>query len=171
LVQPVLDKHCGKCHQGEGKGREKLDLTLRPGDGVFKEPYLTLVGGAQIEANTTGLKCEGISGAMMVENAPDGPSVYATFPPMEYLSYTSKLIEIATSGEHNDVKITGQELRQLIGWVDANCPFRGDEEIRQVPDPDPGNIRRAGPSSYSGLPILPRTKTAPRIDRFNIPQD
>ena len=44
LVQPVLDRHCGACHTGEGKGRARLDLTLRPGQGVFKEPYLTLIG-------------------------------------------------------------------------------------------------------------------------------
>jgi hypothetical protein len=61
FVQPVLDKHCGKCHQGEGKGRQTLDLTLRggyperggwyskagpmdPALWPFKEPYPTLVG-------------------------------------------------------------------------------------------------------------------------------
>jgi hypothetical protein len=54
FAQPVLDKYCGKCHQGDGKGRKVLDLTLRGGvaeKGVedprllpFKEPYLTLIG-------------------------------------------------------------------------------------------------------------------------------
>ena len=46
FAQPVLDRYCGKCHQGDGEGRQKLDLTLRPGQDVFKEPYLTLVGSA-----------------------------------------------------------------------------------------------------------------------------
>jgi hypothetical protein len=46
FVQPVLNQYCGKCHQCDGKARGKLDLTLRPGDGPFKEPYLTLVGAA-----------------------------------------------------------------------------------------------------------------------------
>ncbi|MCX6880336.1 MAG: hypothetical protein NTW21_41995 [Verrucomicrobia bacterium] len=52
FVQPVLNQYCGKCHQGDGKAREKLDLTLRPGVGPsnepspFKEPYLTLLGAA-----------------------------------------------------------------------------------------------------------------------------
>ena len=55
FVQPVLDKYCGKCHQGDGKARKKLDLTFRDSslrDPVypklppqFKEPYITLVGG------------------------------------------------------------------------------------------------------------------------------
>ena len=50
FVQPVLDRHCGECHQGDGKGRKDFDLTLRPAPGVFKdhfkEPYLTLIGPA-----------------------------------------------------------------------------------------------------------------------------
>jgi len=29
-IQPIFDRNCGKCHQGNGKGGKKLDLTLRP---------------------------------------------------------------------------------------------------------------------------------------------
>jgi len=46
LVQPVLDRYCGKCHQGEGEARQHLDLTLRPGYAFMQEPYLTLIGSA-----------------------------------------------------------------------------------------------------------------------------
>jgi len=67
---------------------------------------------------------------------------------MTYLSCKSRLIEIAMSGKHHDVKITGTELEQLIAWVDCNAPFRGDEEVR----------------------AMPRMNTAPVIDRFNLPQ-
>jgi hypothetical protein len=42
----VLDRDCGACHQGYGEAREDLNLTLRPGYGQMKEPYLTLVGPA-----------------------------------------------------------------------------------------------------------------------------
>jgi len=43
-VRPVMDKYCGKCHQGDGEGRKKLDLTARPGFLIFEEPYLILTG-------------------------------------------------------------------------------------------------------------------------------
>ncbi len=43
-VQPVLDRYCGECHQGDGEARETLDLTLRPGFLIFNEPYMTLTG-------------------------------------------------------------------------------------------------------------------------------
>jgi len=146
FVQPVLNKHCGKCHQGDGEGKKKLDLTSRPATGknYNSEPYLTLV-----RRNDMGI--------IHVE----GGSGYATIPPMTYLSYNSRLIDIAMNGKHHDVKIEGTELQQLIAWVDCIGPMRGEEEVREIPDRKPDK-------SYP-IPLL--TKTAPVIDRFNIPQD
>ncbi len=158
MVQPVLDRYCGKCHQGEGKGRKKLDLTLRPGNRwFFKEPYLTLVGSGWMHTNKMG-NVPGIAGAIMCENyALSDPASYATLRPMRYLSCRSRLIEIAMSGKHNGVKVDPVSLRKLIGWVDANCPYRGEEDLRAIPDP-----RFAG---IDWLPIRPRCKTAPLIPR------
>jgi len=156
FVQPVLDEYCGKCHQGDGEGRKKLDLTLRPGFKMFKEPYVTLVGGA----NYSGVdpKRKGVAGAIMAENYEQSdPESYMTLRPMQHLSYTSKLIEVAGSGMHNDVKADPLSLRKLIAWVDTNCPYRGDEDIRAIPDPDFPGIEQ--------LPIRPRVATAPVVQR------
>ena len=54
---------------------------------------------------------------------------------MTYLSYRSPLIDIASSGKHHEVKVDPISLQRLIGWVDAMCPYMGDEEIRQMDDP------------------------------------
>jgi len=158
LVQPVLDRYCGECHQGEGKARKDYDLTLRPGRGVFKEPYVSLVGYSQYNRIGIAEENKGIAGALLCENfARSDPQSYATFRPMKYLSYTSKLIEMASSGEHYEVKVDPVGLRQLIGWVDANCPYRGDEEVRAIADPEFAGIEF--------LPVRPRVKTAPDIPR------
>jgi hypothetical protein len=85
------------------------------------------------------------------------PASYVTLRPMQHLSYTSKLIEIASSGRHNNVKVDAASLRRLIAWVDTNCPYRGEEEIRAIPDPNFPGIEQ--------LPIQPRVKTAPVIAR------
>ena len=161
FAQPVLDRYCGTCHQGDGKGREKLDLTLRPGVSVFKEPYLTLVGAAgwgnPVRGDRPGY---GIAGAIPVETldpSMNGPHAYGTLRPMRYLSRRSKLIDIAMSGKHNDVKVDPLSLRRLIAWVDACCPYMGDREIRSLPDPDFPGIEK--------LPIRPRVKTAPLVPR------
>jgi hypothetical protein len=172
FVQPVLDKHCGKCHQahgapngGNGKGQAKLDLTLRPGQGAFKEPYLTLVG----PLSTSWVRCGGLDLAACIksEDRGRGPHNYGTVPPMTHLSARSRLIEIAMSGKHNNVRIGGEELARLIAWVDMNAPYRGEDEIRAIPDVPPSVYRNDGVEP----PILPRTRTAPVIDRFDIPQD
>jgi hypothetical protein len=82
---------------------------------------------------------------------------YQTIRPMTYLSYKSRLVEIASSGKHNDVKADPLSLQKLIAWVDACCPYFGEEEIRALGDPDFPGIER--------LPIRPRVATAPHIER------
>ena len=162
FCQPVLDRHCGQCHEGNGKARAKLDLTLRGGlheTGIddpklwpFKEPYLTLIGptwdGPKPEGTGAAL---GLAGCLNVESSQH----YEPIKPMTMLSSTSRLIELATSGKHNKVKIEGEDLQRLIAWVDCNCVYRGDEEVRQIPDP---------PSQ--GFPVPVKTCTAPVIDRL-----
>jgi len=174
FVQPVLDRHCGKCHQGEGKARKKLDLTLRPAPDqfkLFKEPYITLIGPAAwpVEAPGKGQPGYGLAGAIPVYRlspddvypnnpATDGPStIHRTLRPMRYLSARSPLIELAMRGKHHDVKVDPAGLLRLIAWVDANCPYLGEEEIRAMDDPDFPGIEK--------LPVRPRLKTAPRVER------
>jgi len=162
FVQPVLDRYCGKCHQGEGKGRKALDLTLRPGVSVFKEPYLTLVGPAGWQ-NPVGNRSQagyGIAGAIPVETMDptmNDPRAYAVLRPMQYLSYRSKLVQQAMSGKHHDVKADDLSLQRLMTWVDACCPYMGEEEIRAMDDPQFAGIEE--------LPVRPRVKTAPVIPR------
>ncbi len=162
FAQPVLDRYCGKCHQGEGKARKKLDLTLRPCRSVFKEPYLTLVGpaGWGNPVPNKGQAGYGFAGAIAVESMDptmNDPKAYATFRPMRFLSYTSPLIKRAMSGQHHGVRVDPMSLRRLIAWVDACCPFMGDPEVRALGDPHFAGIEE--------LPIRPRVKTAPVVQR------
>ena len=175
FVQPVLDRHCGKCHQGQGEARQKLDLTLRPAPTkdfvLFKEPYLTLIGPAAwpVPAPNAGRPGYGMAGAIPVyglrpedvypnDPATDGPStIHRTLRPLRYLSARSPLIDLVMNGQHHEVKLDSRELLQLIAWIDANCPFLGEEEIRTMADPEFAGIEK--------LPIRPRLKSAPIINR------
>ena len=165
FCQPVLDTYCGTCHQGSGKGRKAFDMTLRggvPERGVtdpkllpFKEPYLTLVGPAWGGPAPAGRgKALGLAGCLNVERR----RRYGPLKPMTMLSSTSPLIARAMSGKHHKVKVTGVDLRKLIAWVDCNCVYRGDEEVRRIPDPSPGVAAR--------FPVPVKTRTAPRIRRL-----
>lgn len=166
FAQPVLDRYCVKCHHGEGKDSYKPNLVLRPGHDVFKQPYLTLVGGAgwgnPVQGGGPGY---GIAGAIPVESGfgQNDPNALVTLRPMQYLSYKSRLIELAASGKHYDVKVDRGSLHRLMAWVDACCPYMGEQEVREVEDPDFPGIERlpirpesAQPPSSSDLDLLAR---------------
>jgi hypothetical protein len=161
-VQPVLDRYCGKCHQGNGKARKVLDLTERPSQPIFTEPYLTLIGrptwGQPYQPPEKPAPGFGIAGCLLVEGyGTVDPKGYVTPPPMTALSYRSRLIEIAASGKHHHVKVDPTNLLRLITWVDAMCPYLGDEEVRQIPDPVFQGV--------DWLSVRPKIASAPRITR------
>lgn len=161
FVQPVLDKHCGQCHQGDGEARNTLDLTYR-GDGLFKEPYVHLIGnptwGAPYQPPDDPPPGFGIADTIMVEAYDQrDPVAYETPEPMTKLSYKSRLVDIASSGKHHGVKVDELSRRKLIAWVDTMCPYRGDEEVRQIDDPEFQGIE--------WLAIRPQIKNAPIVVR------
>jgi len=186
FVQPVLDKHCVKCHNDpEHKAYAKLNMTVRPSKerwranantrpndvSAYTEPYYTLVDGARVydkkqPMDERGLPSPNLAGIFMVEGIDkNSPTSLATIPPYSAFSPTSTLIKNASSGKHGGgVKVSPVELERLVAWVDANGPFLGDEEIRQMYDPYSWAVENV-PA------VRPRVATAPRINRFNIRQD
>lgn len=189
FVQPVLDKHCIKCHDGKNK-KTKLNLTLRdskvpwrqrlhhrPYDKTaFKEPYVYLIGGKIWWGKKSGTSAKGVkdvdvrlspSGCYLVEGYSRSGThqidSLRTIPPMSALSTRSKLVKNAMSGKHHKVKVSRAELDRLIAWVDCNGPYLGSEEIAKMYDPQ-------FTTTDIGA-ISARIRTAPKINRFNIRQD
>ena len=161
-VRPMLDRYCAKCHQGEGKGRAKVDFTPRAGLLGFDETYWLFTGrptwGRPYQLPKDPPPGFGIADMIMVEGFGTlDPAAYKTTKPMTLLSYRSRLIERVSSGKHHDVKIDAVSLRKLIAWVDTMCPYRGDEEVRRIDDPIFQGVE--------WLAIPPKIRTAPRIVR------
>jgi len=160
FAQPVLNRYCVGCHQGQEPGPAEPNLALRSGHNVFKEPYLTLVGpagwGNPVGGGRPGY---GIAGAIPVESqyGQNDPSALMTLRPLQDLSFRSRLVALAAGGEHYGVRADPLSLHRLIAWVDACCPFLGEEELRALGDPDFPGIEQ--------LPIRPRVATAPIIER------
>lgn len=143
-VQPVLSRYCGRCHTGTGEGRAKLDLTVKP-SGVYREPYVSLV-------------MSGLAGALLCENyAQSDPASYVTAPPLKSLSYASPLVRLLMSGQHHGVTLDPQSLEALITWIDVNCPYLGEEEVRAMPDPDYPGLEALGVRPLCGsYPVILR---------------
>lgn len=161
FVQPVLDKYCGECHQGSGEARKTLDLAFR-GDGLFKEPYVTLLGnpswGAAYHPPGDPPPGFGIADTILVEAYDTrDPAAYTTPEPMTKLSYRSRLVEMASSGQHYGVQVDEVSRQKLIAWVDAMGPYLGDEEVREIDDPQFQGI--------DWLAIRPQIKHAPVVIR------
>ncbi len=182
-IQPILDKNCGSCHQGDRnpKARTALDLTLRPSPdgGIFPEPYIELTLGKKRQLRSFPANCEGgIADTILAQALPWTPQTYKTFPPMTALSYKSRLIEIANSENHAGLKkerVDAESLEKLILWVDTLCTYRGEQELRAMDDPDPEDPvfkRSTYPPSdptvkdvYAESPYRPRMRTAPIVNR------
>ena len=140
----------------------KLDLTLRAGAGVFREPYVTLVLGKVDQLSTCVLSPVGVPGGLagtLIPVAMPPETMLKTVPVLTSLSYKSPLIELATSGKHYDVKLDEISLLKLMAWIDLLCPYRGEPEIRAMPDPDPA------PYVAERWPIMPRMHSAPIVKR------
>ena len=95
-------------------------------------------------------------GRRLLDGRPVG-NWWMSLRPMQYLSYKSRLVELASSGKHHDVRVDPESLHRLIAWVDSCCVYLGEPEVRALGDPDFPGIER--------LPIRPRVATAPVIER------
>lgn len=161
-VRPVLDRYCSECHEGEGRGRAVFDTTPRAGHLGFDETYWILTGrpswGRAYREPADPPPGFGIADTLLVEGYHQrDPAAYCTPAPMTRLSYRSRLVELVSSGRHHGVKVDPVSLRKLIIWVDTMCPYRGDDEIRQLDDPVFQGV--------DWLSVRPKIKTAPRIAR------
>ena len=100
-VQPVLDKHCVKCHDFGTKGGEKLVLAGDK-DVFFNASYTHLWRKGCIKA----------IGA--------GPANIQ--PPYSWGAHASRIVQQILKG-HNDVRLTREELDRIVTWIDINAPY------------------------------------------------
>ena len=100
-VQPVLDKHCIKCHDFAKKGAKKVILS---GDRTLAFNF-----------SYTELWRKGYVGAIGA-----GPAGH--LPPYSWGAHDSKLIAHLRKG-HQKLKLSGEDLDRLVTWVDLNGPY------------------------------------------------
>ena len=131
-VQPILDRHCIRCHSG-AEAKAKLDLTgaltthfSRSYEAIMKRKLVSYIQefvGPQPRAQKTNV---------------------VPFPPYQLGSHASKLIGLLRKG-HQEAVLERSEWVRLVTWVDANAPYygsyfgkrnlkyRSDDDFRPVP--------------------------------------
>ena len=127
-VQPVLDKHCIKCH-GAGKEKPKANLDLRATPTkFFSNSYERLLNPRYLP--------------IISENHPKTGNVHY-LPARSLGSHNSLLVAMLSKGkvklkdpkraelaaklakEHKDLKLTPAEILKITSWVDTNGQFYG----------------------------------------------
>lgn len=118
LIQPILDRHCVRCHDGAATNSSKLDLTARKvmtTEREMNQSYLTLLGG-NIASGGSG---NAPNSYVWISNRFSNGLVTKAY---QFGSARSKLVEILRKG-HEKVKLEPDEWLRLVTWIDANAPY------------------------------------------------
>jgi cytochrome c553 len=120
FVQPVLDRHCVRCHGGE-KTEKDVNLTGAPHEG-FTKSYWALCGrpGDFDDARTNPEQ----AAAALVPRFGQRNQIQTTPPGGRYGALGSRLIKMLRAG-HQGVQLTDGDQRRLAAWVDCNAVFHG----------------------------------------------
>ena len=126
VVQPVLDRHCVRCHGGD-KTEKGLNLTATPVDG-FTQSYWALCG------TKIGKKLD-LTEDPLVPRFVQRNQIQMTSPGGQYGAIGSRLMRLLRDG-HEGVKLGDSDLRRLAAWIDCNAVFYGtfdpEEQARQL---------------------------------------
>lgn len=131
MVQPVLDKHCVRCHGGE-KTEGGMDLSGKP-EGAFCRSYVALCQDEKMFWGH-GTNPENAAKAWVPRFGARN-QVQVTPPGGKYGARGSRLIHMLLKG-HHDVELSADDLRRLGTWIDMNATFYGvylpDDQARQL---------------------------------------
>jgi len=142
-IQPVLDKYCVACHNGQERTGGQLIADLR--SELFARNYhgreLTRLGAQRLHPEVKKM----LGGTKVLYT----PAYEALVPyirrvniedhvgllvPGEYHADTSELVQMLRKGHHN-VQLDAEAWDRLITWIDLNGPCHGTwGEVCQIPD-------------------------------------
>jgi len=173
-VQPVLDRHCVSCHNGEGAQQN-------PGLFDLRKKELNTEVPDRVHEFPTWQNAEGTFSAsyrilQRYVRRPMLESDYILRNPGEYHANTSPLIQLLRKG-HYGVSLTPEDWDRLITWIDLNAPYFGTwtdvNEAREDPERFADQLalqiqeRQETGRNYGGPPFDPEAYPAdvPQPDR------
>ncbi len=118
MIQPIMDKHCVRCHGGEEGFAAKLDLTGGWTE-HFSISYENLI--SRRETQVTAYLISGI-------DCMNGTSRWSAqiFPPRSHGSATAPMAKALVSGHKGRLpNLTRRERDLLLAWIDTNGLYHG----------------------------------------------
>jgi hypothetical protein len=131
-VQPILDRHCVRCHSGRDP-RAAPDLRGELTT-MFSRSYEALLQGKWVN---TIQEWNGGTWAMMHADA---------VPPYTYGSHRSRLVELLRKG-HHEARLSREEFIRLVTWIDCGAPYYGSYFGRR-------NLSYQGQPDFRPVPTL-----------------
>ncbi|MEI7728615.1 MAG: SUMF1/EgtB/PvdO family nonheme iron enzyme [Verrucomicrobiota bacterium] len=117
-VQPVMDKYCVSCHDGQARADGKQVPDLR---GTVKiTDYRSVTPGNG--GTHAGKFSVGYAELHRYVRRPGIESDYHVLEPMEFHADTTDLVQLLKAGHYN-VKLDSEAWDRLITWIDMNCPY------------------------------------------------
>ena len=107
VVQPVLDRHCVRCHDADHP--MKLDFTGTLDGDKAPASYRTLIRQGLVHYADCGWNSGG----------------FERLEPLTFGTVKSKLWDVLDAG-HHDVQLTRDDVRRIKTWIDLNCPLWPD---------------------------------------------
>jgi len=125
-IQPVLDKHCIKCHDGAQKsdeGKVIFSLLANPvrddrAKRDWSEAYVNLTLNGDVQIDGQGCLGRGINW-LSPQSSPQ------MIPPRSAGACKSNLMAMLEEG-HGDTKVSREEYQKIAAWIDLVVPFCGD---------------------------------------------
>ncbi|HEY3321962.1 MAG TPA: hypothetical protein VGP72_15960 [Planctomycetota bacterium] len=133
-VQPVLDKHCLRCHNDQ-----KIDGNLNLGGGLtamFNRSYDEIMSKKLVNVIHEWVYPGG-NGCMANVEA---------VPPYTYGSHKSKLVQVLLKG-HYECKLPKEDFARLVTWIDSGAQYYGSYFGRR-------NLKSKGQPDFRPLPTI-----------------
>jgi|GEM_PF-28042 len=121
-VQPVLDRHCVRCHDGVTERNGQVLFSLR--DEPMKVTWSSKMSGS-VGADVGGKFSESYRHLHRFVRHPGIESDMHRLAPMDYHAETTELVQLLRKGHHG-VRLQAAEWERLFCWIDYNAPFHGE---------------------------------------------
>jgi len=119
-VQPVIDKYCVGCHDGQPRLDGGAIPDLRGSVKITDWASVTPGNGGE----HAGKFSVGYAELHRFVRRPGIESDYHLLEPMEFHADTTELVQMLKKGHHN-VRLDAEAWDRLITWIDLNCPYHG----------------------------------------------